>query len=65
MEAQTKVFKERRQEVMALSKRAKVRMKAMTASERKAVSAAAKKLYDAELMGPKRFSEITRYAKRC
>ena len=50
---------------MALSKRAKVRMKAMPASERKAVSGAAKKLYEAELMGPKRFQEIQRFAKRC
>jgi hypothetical protein len=50
---------------MALSKRAKVRMKAMSASERKAVAGAAKKLYDSELMGPKRFMEIQRFVKRC
>ena len=50
---------------MGLSKRAKVRMKAMTASEKKAVVKSAKVLYDSELMGPKRFMEITRFAKRC
>ena len=50
---------------MAISKRAKVRMKAMTMAERKSVVAAAKKLYEAELMGVKRFTEIARYAKRC
>jgi hypothetical protein len=50
---------------MAISKRAKVRIKAMTQSERKGVVGAAKKLYEAELMGPKRFMEIQRFAKRC
>jgi hypothetical protein len=50
---------------MALSKRAKVRLKAMTASERKQVASAAKTLYNSELMGPKRFGEISRYVKRC
>ena len=49
---------------MAISKRAKVRMKAMTMAERKSVVAAAKKLYEAELMGPKRFQEIVRACKR-
>ena len=48
---------------MAISKRAKVRMKAMTQGERKAVVGAAKKLYEAELMGPKRFMEIQRFAR--
>ena len=50
---------------MALSKRARVRLKNMTAAERKSVHKSAKALYEAELMGVKRFTEITRYAKRC
>ena len=49
---------------MALSKRARVRMKNMTAAERKSVHKAAKTLYEAELMGPKRFQEIVRACKR-
>ena len=64
MEKETTV-QERREKVMAISKRAKVRMKAMTMAERKSVMAAAKNLYETELMGPKRFGEITRFAKRC
>jgi len=65
MEAKAEVQQIRREEVVAISKRAKVRMKAMTQGERKAVVGAAKKLYEAELMGPKRFMEIQRFAKRC
>ena len=65
MEAKAEIQENRRKEVMAISKRAKVRMKAMTQGERKAVVGAAKKLYEAELMGPKRFMEIQRFAKRC
>ncbi len=49
---------------MALSKRARVRLKNMTAGERKKVHGAAKALYEAELMGPKRFGEIVRACKR-
>lgn len=50
---------------MALSKRAKARMKMATAAERKAVSSAAKTLHNAELMGSKRAQEIQRWAKKC
>ena len=49
---------------MALSRRAKVRIKAMTAAERKQLKAAARVLYNSELMGPKRYSEIERFIKR-
>ncbi len=49
---------------MAISKRAKVRIKAMSAAEKKTVSKAAKTLYDSELMGPKRFQEIARWCKK-
>jgi|LUMS01.1.fsa_nt_gb hypothetical protein len=49
---------------MALSKRAKVRMKNATAAERKQVHKAAKTLYEAELMGPKRYQEIVRYCRK-
>ena len=50
---------------MALSKRAKARMKMMTAGERKKVGAASKVLFDAELMGAKRAGEIQSFVKRC
>jgi len=49
---------------MALSKRAKARLKLASASDRKKVAAAAKTLYDNELMGVKRVNEITRFVKR-
>lgn len=45
---------------MAISKRAKARIKIMTASEKSRVRAAAKLLFDCELMGVKRMREITR-----
>jgi len=50
---------------MALGKRAKARMKIASASERKAIEKAAKTLYEAELMGPKRMQEIMRWSKKC
>ena len=50
---------------MALSKRAKARMKMASASEKKQVVAAAKTLHNADLMVSKRANEIMRYAKRC
>jgi len=51
---------------MAISKRARARLKIMSASDKKKVAAAAKTLYDAELMGVKRMREIRRNAdKRC
>jgi hypothetical protein len=50
---------------MALSKRAKARLKLGTASDRKKVLSAAKTLFEAELMGTKRVQEIERYVKRC
>ena len=50
---------------MALSKRAKARIKMATASEKKAIASAAKTLFNAELMGPKRANEIQRFVKRC
>ena len=49
---------------MALSKRAKARIKMASAAEKKAIVAAAKTLYNAELMGPKRAGEIQRFVKR-
>jgi len=49
---------------MALSKRAKQRLKLMSAAERKKVGAAARTLYESELMGIKRVGEITRFIKR-
>ena len=50
--------------MVALSKRAKVRMKNSTQAERKQVHKAAKTLYEAELMGPKRYQEIIRWCKK-
>ena len=49
---------------MALSKRAKTRLKLASAAERKKVAAAARTLYEAELMGVKRVNEIVRYCHR-
>jgi hypothetical protein len=49
---------------MAISKRAKVRIKNSTQAEKKKIHAAAKHLYEAELMGPKRFMEIVRAVQR-
>lgn len=49
---------------MAISKRAKVRIKNATGAEKKAIHKAAKHLYEAELMGPKRFMEIVRAVQR-
>jgi hypothetical protein len=49
---------------VALSKRAKTRLKMYSAAERKKVAAAARLLYEAELMGPKRAGEIQRFVKR-
>ncbi len=51
---------------MAISKRAKARMKIASVSEKAQIRKAAKTLYEAELMGPKRMREIMRWAdKRC
>jgi hypothetical protein len=50
---------------VALSKRAKARMKIMSAAEKAAVKKSAKTLYDSELMGIKRMQEIMRYLGRC
>jgi len=51
---------------MGISKRAKARLKIMSASDKKKVAGAAKTLYDSELMGIKRMREIRRHAeKRC
>ena len=50
---------------MALSKRAKARLKVATASERKTVEKAAKTLFNNELMGAKRMNEIIRWSKKC
>ncbi len=49
---------------MALSKRAKARLKLASAADRKKVAAAAKTLYESELMGVKRVNEIVRYCHR-
>ena len=50
---------------MALSKRAKARLKLASSAEKKKVAAAAKTLFDNELMGVKRANEIQRFVKRC
>lgn len=47
-----------------LSKRAKARMRLMSASEKAAVKKAAKVLFDYELMGEKRAMAIIRWAKK-
>ena len=49
---------------MAISKRAKARMKIASASEKKAIEKATKVLYEAELMGVKRMQEIMRWSKK-
>ena len=49
---------------MALSKRARARMKMASAAEKKQIKAAAKTLHNAELMGSKRAREIMRAAER-
>lgn len=49
---------------MAISKRAKARMKIASAAEKNKIKAAAKTLYDAELIGVKRMQEIVRWAKK-
>jgi hypothetical protein len=47
---------------MAVSKRAKMRMKHASASEKLAVKKAVKVLFEAELMGSRRYAEILRVA---
>jgi len=49
---------------MAISKRAKARLKIMNATERAAVKRAAFLLYNNELMGIKRMREITRWTEK-
>ncbi|GAI05469.1 unnamed protein product [marine sediment metagenome] len=49
---------------MALSKRARARLKIMSASEKAAVKKSAKLLFDSELMGVKRMREIVRWAEK-
>lgn len=49
---------------MAISKRAKIRFKMMTASEKSQVRKAAKTLFDYELIGSKRAQEITRWSHK-
>jgi len=49
---------------MAISKRAKARMKIMSPSERAAVKKSTKTLFDAELLGTKRMREILRWADK-
>ena len=50
--------------IMALSKRARARLKIMSASEKAAVKKSAKLLFDSELMGVKRMREIVRWAEK-
>ena len=50
---------------VALSKRAKARLKMASVTDKKKVAAAAKVLFDNELMGVKRANEIQRFVKRC
>lgn len=49
---------------MALSKRARARLKIMSASEKASVKKSAKLLFDSELMGVKRMREIVRWAEK-
>lgn len=49
---------------VAVSKRARARIKIMSASEKAAVKKAAKLLFDCELMGVKRMREIIRLASK-
>lgn len=49
---------------MAVSKRAKARLKIMSRSEKAAVKKAAKLLYETELMGIKRMREIMRLSEK-
>ena len=53
-----------RDSIMALSKRAKARMKIMSRSEKMAVKKAVKLLFDCELMGEKRMREVMRWANK-
>jgi hypothetical protein len=50
---------------MALSKRAKARMKMASSADKKKIAGAVKTLFDNELMGVKRANEIQRFVKRC
>lgn len=47
---------------MAVSKRARMRMKNATSAEKAAVRKAVKVLFEAEFMGPRRYAEILRVA---
>ena len=49
---------------MAISKRAKARLRIMSASEKAAVKKSAKLLFDTELMGVKRIREIVRWTEK-
>jgi len=49
---------------MGISKRAKARIKIMSASEKAAVKKATKLLFDCELMGTKRMRDIIRWAEK-
>jgi len=49
---------------MALSKRAKARFRIMTAGEKAAIRKATKLLYESELLGVKRMSEIIRWSNK-
>lgn len=49
---------------MPISKRAKARLKIMSASEKGAVKKAAKLLFDTELMGVKRMRQIVRWSEK-
>ena len=49
---------------MAISKRAKARLRIMSAAEKAAVKKSAKLLFDTELMGVKRMREIVRWTEK-
>ncbi len=49
---------------MPISKRAKIRFKMMTASQKSQIKKAATLLYDYDLMGGKRAMEIVRYCNK-
>lgn len=49
---------------MAISKRAKARLKMMNRADKTVVAKAARTLFNCELLGPKRAQEIIRWADK-
>lgn len=49
---------------MAVSKRARMRVKNYSATEKAALKKALKVVFEAELMGPRRYAELLRLARK-